>query len=452
MESSEPSSPVALPMPTFQERRATTHAPPPPTPEAEHTETIRFAPELTENIQTCARVRPAEGVHAVTVADGNRIELNVKGSAESKAFTFDFVGAPATTQEEVFKSVARPLADACLASFNATIMAYGQTGAGKTYTMMGPAGAVADAVSDARGLTPRSMEYLFARMAREERRSNGSLSYHCTGSYLEVYMEHITDLLEPPKYDTLRNLIPPPNLQLREGPDGGVYVEGLTQEELTCAAQFGAQFSGRGTHATAAHTTRPRHRCADDALRCLERGVENRKVASTEMNAESSRSHAVFTLSIRAKQTVDGVTTVRHSMFNLVDLAGSERVSKTGATGQNLKEGANINKSLSELGASPIRPRAIRIAIYSDARGMCPSPPSLRQRDHVARVGVGGEAPPRGVPQLEADLPAQGLTRRQREDLHGRVRLAVGPLLLGDPLHPAVRPARQAHQEPRRRQ
>ena len=74
MESSEPSSPVALPMPTFQERRATTHAPPPPTPEAEHTETIRFAPELTENIQTCARVRPAEGVHAVTVADGNRIE------------------------------------------------------------------------------------------------------------------------------------------------------------------------------------------------------------------------------------------------------------------------------------------------------------------------------------------------------------------------------------------
>ena len=98
------------------------------------------------------------------------------------------------------------------------------------------------------------------------------------------------------------------------------------------------------------HTIRPCHRCADDALRCLERGVENRKVASTEMNAESSRSHAVFTLSIRAKQTVDGVTTVRHSMFNLVDLAGSERVSKTGATGDKLKEGANINKSLSALG------------------------------------------------------------------------------------------------------
>ena len=106
MESSEPSSPVALPMPTYQ-AAPSHHAPPPPTPEAEHTETIRFAPELTENIQTCARVRPAEGVHAVTVADGNRIELNVKGSAESKAFTFDFVGAPATTQEEVFKSVAR---------------------------------------------------------------------------------------------------------------------------------------------------------------------------------------------------------------------------------------------------------------------------------------------------------------------------------------------------------
>ena len=253
MEPSEPSSPVALPMPTYQ-AAPSHHAPPPPTPEAEHTETIRFAPELTENIQTCARVRPAEGVHAVTVADGNRIELNVKGSAESKAFTFDFVGAPATTQEEVFKSVARPLADACLASFNATIMAYGQTGAGKTYTMMGPAGAVADAVSDARGLTPRSMEYLFARMAREERRSNGSLSYHCTGSYLEVYMEHITDLLEPPKYDTLRNLIPPPNLQLREGPDGGVYVEGLTQEELTCAAQFGARNSPDPAHTHTAPT------------------------------------------------------------------------------------------------------------------------------------------------------------------------------------------------------
>ena len=87
MEPSEPSSPVALPMPTCVAAATAAappphhHAPPPPTPEAEHTETIRFAPELTENIQTCARVRPAEGVHAVTVADGNRIELNVKGSA-----------------------------------------------------------------------------------------------------------------------------------------------------------------------------------------------------------------------------------------------------------------------------------------------------------------------------------------------------------------------------------
>ena len=105
----------------------------------------------------------------------------------------------------------------------------------------------------------------------------------------------------------------------------------------------------------------------------------------------------MFTLSIRAKQTVDGVTTVRHSMFNLVDLAGSERVSKTGATGQNLKEGANINKSLSELGASP----SARFDPASDSdRNLLTRAPlhPLRQCDHVARVGVGGEAPPRGVP------------------------------------------------------
>ena len=160
----------------------------------------------------------------------------------------------------------------------------------------------------------------------------------------------------------------------------------------------GAQFSGRGAHATAAHTLRSRHRCADDALRCLERGVENRKVASTEMNAESSRSHAVFTLSIRAKLTVDGVTTVRHSMFNLVDLAGSERVSKTGATGQNLKEGANINKSLSELGN-------VITSLVSVSEG---KPRHVAYRNskltYLLKDSLGGN-----------------------EDLHGRLRVAVEP-------------------------
>ncbi|KAK9138520.1 hypothetical protein Sjap_009114 [Stephania japonica] len=233
-------------------------------------------------------------------------------------FTFDSVADPVSSQQDIYEFVGAPLVENCLAGFNSSIFAYGQTGSGKTYTMWGPANALLDdnLSSNQQGLTPRVFEQLFARIDEEQiKHADKQLVYQCRCSFLEIYNEQITDLLDP----TLRNL------QIREDVKSGVYVENLTEEYVSTIK---------------------------DLKHLLIKGLSNRRTGATSINSESSRSHSVFTCVVesRCKSMADGLSSFRISRINLVDLAGSERQKLTGAAGERLREAGNINRSLSQLG------------------------------------------------------------------------------------------------------
>ncbi|GLT97693.1 hypothetical protein SLE2022_152460 [Rubroshorea leprosula] len=233
-------------------------------------------------------------------------------------FTFDAVADTGATQLDIFELVGAPLVENCLAGFNSSVFAYGQTGSGKTYTMLGPANALLEEnlSSEQQGLTPRVFELLFARINEEQvKHAEKQLKYQCRCSFLEIYNEQITDLLDPNQK----------NLQIREDVKSGVYVENLTEEYVSSMK---------------------------DVTRLLTKGLSNRRTGSTTINAESSRSHSVFTCIVesRCKSMADGFSSFKTSRINLVDLAGSERQKLTGAAGERLKEAGNINRSLSQLG------------------------------------------------------------------------------------------------------
>ncbi|WZZ03677.1 hypothetical protein YC2023_089598 [Brassica napus] len=232
-------------------------------------------------------------------------------------------------KDEIFQLVGAPLVENCLAGFNSSVFAYGQTGSGKTYTMWGPAnGLLEEHLSgDQRGLTPRVFELLFARISevmlgvvclhKEEqvKHADRQLSYQCRCSFLEIYNEQITDLLDPSQK----------NLMIREDVKLGVYVDNLTKGYV---------------------------KNLKDLSQLLIKGLVNRRTGATSVNAESSRSHCVFTCIVEShcKNAADGLSSFKTSRINLVDLAGSERQKSTGAAGERLKEAGNINRSLSQLG------------------------------------------------------------------------------------------------------
>lgn len=144
-------------------------------------------------------------------------------SINGHTFTFDSVADTEATQMDIFELVGAPLVENCLAGFNSSVFAYGQTGSGKTYTMWGPANALVEEnlANDQQGLTPRVFERLFARINEEQiKHADKELKYQCRCSFLEIYNEQITDLLDPRQK----------NLQIREDIKTGVYVENLTEE------------------------------------------------------------------------------------------------------------------------------------------------------------------------------------------------------------------------------
>ncbi|XP_058498455.1 kinesin-like protein KIF3B [Solea solea] len=222
-----------------------------------------------------------------------------------KVFTFDSVYDCNSKQIDLYDETFRPLVDSVLLGFNGTIFAYGQTGTGKTYTMEGVRND-----PERRGVIPNSFEHIFTHISRSQNQQ-----YLVRASYLEIYQEEIKDLLSK---DQARRL------ELRERPDTGVYVKDLSS--------FVTKSVWEIEHV-------------------MKVGNQNRSVGATNMNEHSSRSHAIFVITVECSELgVDGENHIRVGKLNLVDLAGSERQAKTGAQGERLKEATKINLSLSALG------------------------------------------------------------------------------------------------------
>ncbi|KAK7505448.1 hypothetical protein BaRGS_00003193, partial [Batillaria attramentaria] len=228
-----------------------------------------------------------------------------------REFTFDhsFWSAVPTdphfvTQEQVFEALGPDVVSAAYEGYNVCVFAYGQTGSGKTYTMTGN--------QEAPGFIPRFCEDMFARM------NDPSATYRTKVSYLEIYNEKVRDLL---KHNV--NGKPSHRLRIREHPKDGPYVQDLSQHMVVSY---------------------------DGIASLMNKGNTNRTTAATLMNDVSSRSHAIFTITFTQAKFQDGLPSERQSKIHLVDLAGSERADASGATGQRLKEGGSINRSLVTLG------------------------------------------------------------------------------------------------------
>ncbi|XP_010427110.1 PREDICTED: kinesin-like protein KIN-12E [Camelina sativa] len=271
------------------------------------------------NVQVIIRTRPLSSSEISTqgnhkcVRQDNGQAITWIGNPESR-FTFDLVADENVTQEQMFQVAGVPMVENVVGGYNSCMFAYGQTGSGKTHTMLGDIEGGTRRHSVNCGITPRVFEYLFSRIQKEkEVRKEEKLHFTCRCSFLEIYNEQILDLLDPSSC----------NLQLREDHKKGIHVENLKEIEVSSAR---------------------------DVIQQLMQGAANRKVAATNMNRASSRSHSVFTCIIESKWVSQGVTHHRFARLNLVDLAGSERQKSSGAEGERLKEATNINKSLSTLG------------------------------------------------------------------------------------------------------
>ncbi|XP_053328913.1 chromosome-associated kinesin KIF4A [Spea bombifrons] len=250
--------------------------------------------ELNEGCKTCLTFVPGEPQVIV---------------GSEKSFTYDYVFDPSTEQEEVYKAAVAPLIKGLFNGYNATVVAYGQTGSGKTYSMGGAY--TQDQENDLTvGVIPRVVKALFQEI---DQRSDWEFLLKV--SYLEIYNEEILDLLDPS-----RDKGAP--ISIREDPKEGIKICGLTERDVKTAL---------------------------DTVSCLEHGNSSRTVASTAMNSQSSRSHAIFTISIDQRKQGDKSSSFR-SKLHLVDLAGSERQKKTKAEGDRLKEGISINRGLLCLG------------------------------------------------------------------------------------------------------
>ncbi|EAT37448.1 AAEL010568-PA [Aedes aegypti] len=229
-------------------------------------------------------------------------------SGKPEAFTFNYVFAPEDSQEQLYESSVQPLLEKLYAGYNVTILAYGQTGSGKTYTM----GTNYDGEEDeTMGVIPRAINDIFDRV--KEMGGDSEVTINC--SFMELYQENLYDLLS--NKGTREERV----VDIREA-NNQIVIPGLTEIPI---------------------------RSAEETFEALMRGSQERAVASTAMNAVSSRSHAIFTLNLTNRIKGDKPT-VTTSKFHLVDLAGSERPKKTQATGERFKEGVKINQGLLVLG------------------------------------------------------------------------------------------------------
>ncbi|XP_053384729.1 kinesin-like protein KIF21A [Mercenaria mercenaria] len=295
---------------------------------------LRIRPQLAREridmCQVCTAVMPSE----------KQVLLG-----KDKAFTFDYVYDLPTMQEFIYKDCVEKLIEGCFEGYNATVFAYGQTGSGKTYTM--GTGFDVNIPEAEIGIVPRAVDHLFRGIEERKRqameKNEPPPDFKVNAQFMELYNEEILDLLDTTRDPESRGR--KSNAKIHEDASGGIYVVGTTTR-LVYSLQ--------------------------ETMQCLQVGALSRATASTNMNATSSRSHAIFTLHIKQHRVVreeqvledEGGEDVKMeesndslnefetltAKFHFVDLAGSERLKRTGATGDRAKEGISINCGLLALG------------------------------------------------------------------------------------------------------
>jgi len=288
---------------------------------------------MAECIKVAVRVRPFTPLEielksdCVVSMDGASTTLAADGKNSQKTYTYDFsywsFSDPSdpnfADQERLMDDVGNEILASAFLGYNGSLFAYGQTGSGKTYSVLG--------TDDSPGIIPRCVDRLFAK--REELEKNPEKEIRVWVSYLEIYNEHLKDLLKPEAVANSGEDKKTVELTVIDHPKLGVYVPGLLEEPCRTPKEVTAR---------------------------LNYGANQRAVAATRMNAQSSRSHTVFC--IRMEQ-LDGPVPPQgakddrqalNAKINLIDLAGSERLAKTKAEGAQMREGCAINKSLSALG------------------------------------------------------------------------------------------------------
>lgn len=268
-------------------------------------------------------------------------------NTEDKEFHFDDILDMNSDQLTAYESLGDPILSDILNGYNSTLMAYGQTGSGKTFTVFGSRHSIdtigkSGPLLDDTGIVPRLVESLFEHI----RVNPDNAQFRITTSFLQIYMEQITDLLAPIPFDnnrgsySARNQNASKTLTIREDPETGIFVHGLTLKKI---------------------------RSKEELLNIVKRGARFRSTNSTTMNQTSSRSHAILQIFVEQRwieRAEDINNDLNHDMrvkptkkrrhrralMTIVDLAGSERVSKSGSEGVRLAEAKTINKAISSLG------------------------------------------------------------------------------------------------------
>uniref|UniRef100_A0A3B3B9Y4 Kinesin family member 21A n=1 Tax=Oryzias melastigma TaxID=30732 RepID=A0A3B3B9Y4_ORYME len=284
------------------------------------------------------RIRPQlarekiEGCHICTYVMPGEPQVIL---GKDKAFTYDFLFDMDSQQDAIYSTCTEKLIEGCFEGYNATVFAYGQTGSGKTYTM--GTGFDVNIADEELGIIPRAVHHLFKGI--EERREAAQEQgrpvpeFKINAQFLELYNEEVLDL-----FDSTRDMKQKAHIKIHEDANGGIYTVGVTTRTVSSEAEM---------------------------MQCLKLGALSRTTASTQMNVQSSRSHAIFTIHLcqvrvcQEDETNNSVSNGNPDMdeyetltakFHFVDLAGSERLKRTGATGDRAKEGISINCGLLALG------------------------------------------------------------------------------------------------------
>uniref|UniRef100_A0A287D725 Kinesin family member 21A n=1 Tax=Ictidomys tridecemlineatus TaxID=43179 RepID=A0A287D725_ICTTR len=297
------------------------------------------------SVRVAVRIRPQlakekiEGCHICTSVTPGEPQVFL---GKDKAFTFDYVFDIDSQQEQIYTQCIEKLIEGCFEGYNATVFAYGQTGAGKTYTM--GTGFDVNITEGEQGIISRAVKHLFKSIEEKKHTAikNGlpPPDFKVNAQFLELYNEEVLDL-----FDTTRDIDAKnkkSNIRIHEDSTGGIYTVGVTTRTVNTESEM---------------------------MQCLKLGALSRTTASTQMNVQSSRSHAIFTIHVcqtRMCPQVDAENATDNKMisessqmnefetltakFHFVDLAGSERLKRTGATGERAKEGISINCGLLALG------------------------------------------------------------------------------------------------------